>query len=207
MTPFFVSLTKEDIIPSNNMIVDFSDDWSNDSEDGSNMSAPSDIATATRRIAMLESKLVAAKEELAHYRSLITQRVDITRIREALDEPIADTSKRDDDTHYFESYGENGRNIRNFMIPHSLSVTSLLSDIHAVMIQDRVRTSSYASFIMTSSALFQNAVVLDVGCGTGILSLFAARAGAKRVISVDASDIALKARRIVEANGYEKVIT
>jgi protein arginine N-methyltransferase 3 len=60
---------------------------------------------------------------------------------------------------------------------------------------------------MTSAALFQDAIVLDVGCGTGILSLFAARAGAKRVIAVDASDIALKARRIVEANGYGDVIT
>lgn len=84
---------------------------------------------------------------------------------------------------------------------------SLFSDIHAVMIKDRVRTSSYASFIMTSPALFQDAVVLDVGCGTGILSLFAARAGAKRVIAVDASDIALKAKRTIEANGYEDVIT
>lgn len=60
---------------------------------------------------------------------------------------------------------------------------------------------------MTSTALFQDAVVLDVGCGTGILSLFAARAGAKRVIAVDASDIALKARKIVEASDYGNVIT
>jgi type I protein arginine methyltransferase len=188
--------------------VDFPDDWS-DSEDGPNISAPDDIVTATRRIATLESKLAAAKEELAHYRSLINQRVDIARIREAIDQPIASPSpiKRDDDTHYFESYEENGRTIIKSMILYSLSVISLLSDIHAVMIQDRIRTSSYASFIMTSTALFQDAVVLDVGCGTGVLSLFAARAGAKHVIAVDASDIALKARRIVEANGYGNVIT
>ncbi|KAI0248224.1 S-adenosyl-L-methionine-dependent methyltransferase [Lactifluus subvellereus] len=183
------SLTgKESFFSSDNYLLPvIEDDSLLRNENGSNISAPSDIATATRRIATLQSKLVAAKEELAHYRSLINQRVDIARIREAIDEPIASPSKRDDDTHYFESYGEN--------------------DIHAVMIQDRVRTSSYASFIMTSSALFQDAVVLDMGCGTGILSLFAARAGAKRVIAVDASDIALKARRIVEANGYENVIT
>ena len=80
-------------------------------------------------------------------------------------------------------------------------------DIHAVMIQDKIRTSTYAHFILTNPTLFRDAIVLDVGCGTGILSLFAARAGAKRVISVDASNIAEKAATIVKANGFENVIT
>lgn len=75
------------------------------------------------------------------------------------------------------------------------------------MIQDSVRTSTYASFILQNPELFRDAIVLDVGCGTGILSLFAARAGAKRVIAVDASDIAKKARKIVETNGLEDIIT
>ena len=80
-------------------------------------------------------------------------------------------------------------------------------DIHAVMIQDKVRTSTYASFILTNPCVFRDAVVLDVGCGTGILSLLAARGGAKRVIAVDASDIVEKAEKIVKANGFENVIT
>lgn len=75
------------------------------------------------------------------------------------------------------------------------------------MIQDRVRTSAYAHFILTNPHLFLDATVLDVGCGTGILSLFAARSGAKRVIAVDASDIAEKAEKIVRANGLENIIT
>ena len=41
-----------------------------------------------------------------------------------------------------------------------------------------------------------------MGCGTGILSLFAARAGASLVIGVDASAILHQARQIVERNGY-----
>lgn len=82
-----------------------------------------------------------------------------------------------------------------------------LADIHAVMIQDRVRTSTYASFILRTPTLFQDAIVLDIGCGTGILSLFAARAGAKRVFAVDASPVAEKAAAIVKQNNLEDVIT
>ncbi|KAI0265674.1 S-adenosyl-L-methionine-dependent methyltransferase [Gloeopeniophorella convolvens] len=177
------------VIEDDPLLLESPGDWS-DSEDEPGVSAPPDLTAASKRIAVLESKLAAARQELADYKSLISQRVDITRIKDAVDAPdenITSSSKRDDDTHYFQSYEAN--------------------DIHAVMIQDKVRTSSYASFIMTHPVLFQDAVVLDVGCGTGILSLFAARAGAKRVISVDASDVAAKAREIVKANGFEDIIT
>lgn len=88
-----------------------------------------------------------------------------------------------------------------------VKLTLSFADIHAVMIQDSVRTSTYASFILQNPELFRDAIVLDVGCGTGILSLFAARAGAKRVIAVDASDIAKKAKQIVETNGLQDTIT
>lgn len=50
-------------------------------------------------------------------------------------------------------------------------------------------------FIYTSIHSFQ--VVLDVGCGTGILSMFAAKAGAKKVIGVDQSEIVYQAMDII----------
>ena len=39
--------------------------------------------------------------------------------------------------------------------------------------------------------------MLDVGCGTGILSMFAARAGAQKVIGIDQSNVVYKAMDII----------
>ena len=50
-------------------------------------------------------------------------------------------------------------------------------------------------------------VVLDVGCGTGILSMFAAKAGAKMVIGVDMSSIVDHAKEIVKDNKLDDVVT
>ncbi|XVF01731.1 hypothetical protein REPUB_Repub04eG0114000 [Reevesia pubescens] len=79
--------------------------------------------------------------------------------------------------------------------------------IHEEMIKDRVRTETYRAAIMQHQSFIEGKVVMDVGCGTGILSIFCAQAGAKRVYAVDASDIAVQANEVVKANNLaEKVI-
>lgn len=50
----------------------------------------------------------------------------------------------------------------------------------------QVRTEAYRDALEGNPELLRGATVLDVGCGTGILSMFAARAGAARVIGVPA---------------------
>lgn len=52
------------------------------------------------------------------------------------------------------------------------------------MLKDIVRTKTYQNVIYQNKFLFKNKVVLDVGAGTGILSLFCAKAGAKHVYAV-----------------------
>ena len=56
--------------------------------------------------------------------------------------------------------------------------------IHEEMLKDEVRTLSYRSSIYQNRHLFKDKIVLDVGCGTGILSMFAAKAGAKHIYGV-----------------------
>ncbi|KAL6066753.1 Protein arginine N-methyltransferase 8 [Balamuthia mandrillaris] len=79
--------------------------------------------------------------------------------------------------------------------------------IHEEMLKDHVRTSKYQQAILQNASVFQDKVVLDVGCGTGILCMFAAQAGAKQVIGIDCSNIVEQARTIVDVNGFSDVIT
>ncbi|EGG22092.1 protein arginine methyltransferase [Cavenderia fasciculata] len=78
--------------------------------------------------------------------------------------------------------------------------------IHEEMLKDDVRTLSYKRAILNNRHLFQGKVVLDVGCGTGILCMFAAQAGAKLVIGVDNSEILPIAQKIIKANNFENKI-
>ncbi|KAJ9551241.1 hypothetical protein OSB04_015286 [Centaurea solstitialis] len=79
--------------------------------------------------------------------------------------------------------------------------------IHEEMLKDVVRTKTYQNVIYKNKFLLKDKIVLDVGAGTGILSLFCAKAGAKHVYAVECSQMADMAQEIVKANGFSSVIT
>jgi len=79
--------------------------------------------------------------------------------------------------------------------------------IHEEMLKDEVRTLTYRNSMYHNKHLFKDKIVLDVGCGTGILSMFAAKAGAKQVYGVDMSGIVEQARTIVDKNGFNDKVT
>lgn len=79
--------------------------------------------------------------------------------------------------------------------------------IHEEMLKDEVRTRTYMRSIVNNPHLFKDKVVMDVGCGTGILSMFAAKAGAKAVYGIECAGIATSAEKIVKANGLDHIVT
>lgn len=76
--------------------------------------------------------------------------------------------------------------------------------IHRSMLRDGVRNEAYREAIRR--VVKPGDVVLDVGAGTGILSMFAAQAGARRVYAIERSGIAPIARRIIRTNGMSDTI-
>ena len=77
--------------------------------------------------------------------------------------------------------------------------------IHEEMIKDKVRTRAYKDAILRNKYLFRNKTVLDVGCGTGILSFFSLQAGAKHVYAVDSANIIDYAVKIAEQNHMKNI--
>jgi protein arginine N-methyltransferase 1 len=66
------------------------------------------------------------------------------------------------------------------------------------MIRDTVRVMSYRQAI---SRHCRDRTVVEIGCGSGLLSILAAQAGARRVIAIEESDIAALAAEMFRANG------
>jgi protein arginine N-methyltransferase 3 len=89
------------------------------------------------------------------------------------------------------------------IIDNSYFTSYAFFDIHREMLQDKVRTDCYRRALEENPGLIQGSTVLDVGCGTGVLSMFASRGGAAQVLGVDGSPpIARVAEEICRHNGF-----
>ncbi|XP_057506810.1 probable protein arginine N-methyltransferase 1.2 isoform X1 [Actinidia eriantha] len=136
---------------------------------------------------------------------------------ETIDETVTESSNLDDDAlmcdpdeiggdktsadYYFDSYSHFG------IHEVSLAAFGCEAVLCLEMLKDTVRTKTYQNVIYKNTFLFKDKIVLDVGAGTGILSLFCAKAGAKHVYAVECSHMADMAQEIVKVNGFSDVIT
>uniref|UniRef100_A0A8C0UDQ9 Protein arginine N-methyltransferase 3 n=1 Tax=Cyanistes caeruleus TaxID=156563 RepID=A0A8C0UDQ9_CYACU len=142
---------------------------------------------AEHRARAAEAALARAQDDLQKMKQFAQDFVMNTDVRSSSSSSAIADLQEDDDGVYFSSYGH--------------------YEIHEEMLKDKVRTESYRDFIYQNPHIFKDKVVLDVGCGTGILSMFAAKAGAKKVIGVDQSEIIYQAMDIIRLNKLEKIIT
>ncbi|XP_041255139.1 protein arginine N-methyltransferase 3 isoform X1 [Onychostruthus taczanowskii] len=142
---------------------------------------------AEQRARATEAALARAQDDLQKMKQFAQDFVMNTDVRSSSSSSAIADLQEDEDGVYFSSYGHYG--------------------IHEEMLKDKVRTESYRDFIYQNPHIFKDKVVLDVGCGTGILSMFAAKAGAKKVIGVDQSEIIYQAMDIIRLNKLEKIIT
>ncbi|KAI2468446.1 S-adenosyl-L-methionine-dependent methyltransferase [Annulohypoxylon bovei var. microspora] len=140
----------------------------------------------------LQEELARVKAQFDSYRAAVQQTLDerwgdVDQAEAEAAKGKAVVEKKDNSQSYWESYAG--------------------ADIHETMLKDAVRTDAYRDFIYNNKQLFAGKTVLDIGCGTGILSMFCARAGAAKVIAVDASAIITKAQENIYHNGLSSVIT
>ncbi|GAB7358883.1 hypothetical protein MBLNU230_g4106t1 [Neophaeotheca triangularis] len=155
--------------------------------------APVNGSGPDARVAELEAQLATLNTQFTDYRSRASEALEKRWEERDAPQPEQRFTNAEEaeeakyEAGYFDSYSFN--------------------EIHQIMLQDAVRTDSYRDFIYGNKHLFADKVVLDVGCGTGILSLFAAKAGARKVISVDNSAIIQKAKQIAAVNGMSDRIS
>lgn len=76
-------------------------------------------------------------------------------------------------------------------------------EAHQWMLRDYTRVMAYRTAI---SKYVRDKVVVEIGCGTGVLSIFAALAGAKKVYAIEETGIGEVAADMIEANGVSGTV-
>jgi protein arginine N-methyltransferase 1 len=75
------------------------------------------------------------------------------------------------------------------------------------MLADHNRMAAYHSAILGNQDVFRDKVVMDIGTGSGILAVWAAQAGARKVYAIEYTDMAKHAEQVMKANGVDHIVT
>ncbi|XP_032893742.1 protein arginine N-methyltransferase 1-like [Amblyraja radiata] len=146
------------------------------------------VPTSTQRLGQTPVQAAGQEREIAAQTAgsaaqAIAQTCCLGKRREAKLFPPDEMTSRD---YYFDSYAHFG--------------------IHEEMLKDEIRTLTYRNSIYHNKHVFKGKTVLDVGSGTGILAMFAAKAGAKKVFGIECSSISDYSQKIIKANHLDKII-
>ncbi|XP_073502856.1 protein arginine N-methyltransferase 2 isoform X3 [Phyllobates terribilis] len=113
--------------------------------------------------------------------------VPATHLRAVLDEEDSDVDDPWQDEEYYGSY----KTLK----------------LHLEMLSDQPRTETYRNVILQNSKALKGKRILDLGCGTGIISFFCAQLAEPEIVyAVEACEIAEQTRKLVDENGYSSII-
>ena len=113
---------------------------------------------------------------------------------------------RDDNIEYFGEGLPSHFHVPPRLAGKSTQLIETVNDWHYAMINDAPRNHFYQEALR--KVITPETVVLEIGAGSGLLSIMAARAGAKKVIAIEGNpEIASLARRTILANGMQVMLT
>ncbi|XP_055850572.1 protein arginine N-methyltransferase 1 [Episyrphus balteatus] len=141
------------------------------------------VATLSNKIKDHERILEHAAESVSKMRTAYHRLVDKETVEKERN-CVSSVSVKADES-YFSSYSHFG--------------------IHHEMLSDTVRTISYRDSLLKNKEFINGKTIMDLGCGTSVLSIFASQAGAKQIVAVDNSEVIYNAMDIAKKNNISNI--
>ncbi len=166
--------------------------------DPDNTHALNNLANALQTLGRLD-------EAVASFQRALQIRPDDPEMHSNLAQVFCDQGRYSDALAHFRKALDISPNLINaHQGIHSL-LTRLVPQWHVPMMNEQKRNEAYLSAL--TSAVTPDTDIFEIGTGSGLLAMMAARLGAKRVTTCEAVPIiAETARRIISENGYEDSI-
>ncbi len=166
----------------------------------------SDYAEAHSNLGSTLIELGRLEEAEASYRQAIALKSDYAEAHNNLGVTLKELGRLEESIEYLKQaielkpdFAEARKNLNSV-------ASSVVPAWHLSMMNDEVRNKAYSDALKL--AVGDGDVVLDIGTGSGLLSLMAAASGAEKVITCETSrTIAETAKEIIESNGYKEKIS
>ena len=165
-----------------------------------------DYADAHNNLGSTLKELGRLDEAEASYRQAIALKSDYAEAHNNLGVTLKELGRLEESIEYLKQaielkpdFAEARKNLNSV-------ASSVVPAWHLSMMNDEVRNKAYSDALKL--AVGDGDVVLDIGTGSGLLSLMAAASGAEKVITCETSrTIAETAKEIIESNGYKEKIS
>jgi tetratricopeptide (TPR) repeat protein len=164
-----------------------------------------DYALAHYNLGNTLKELGRLKEAEASYKQAIALKPDYAEAHSNLGETLQKLGRLDEaEASYTQAIA-----LKPDFVEARMNLNSVASSVvpawHLSMMNDEVRNKAYSDALKLAVA--DGDVVLDIGTGSGLLSLMAAASGAEKVITCETSKtIAKTAKEIIDSNGYKEKI-